>query len=150
MEGLRASGFVDGDNLLTEIGTHTVTITGNIGCLGGIVISVLKTLDRLGGKGQDAIVQTVTYAYNVSIRGQHNIFRYDNLHDIKGYPDRHHKDLYDWRTNKRLLESPEWIGAERWPTLTDVICEARNWYYNHEHELEAPNEFPELEPPRGR
>lgn len=150
MEGLRASRFVNGDNLFIEVGPHRVTMEGRIACLGGIVVNVLKTLEVLGGEGQDAMVQTVAYAYNISIRGQSNIFRYDNLHRRKGHPDPHHKDLYDWRTNEHLPESPKWMGAERWPTLNDVILEAQQWYYDHRHELEAPNDFAELEPPRGQ
>jgi hypothetical protein len=144
MEGLRASGFVDGDTLVIEVGPHTITMEGEIACLGGIVINVLKTLEVLRGEGQDAMVQTVTYSYNVSIRRQFNIFRYDNLHPTKGHPDPHHKNLYDWQTGEQLPESPKWVGIEQWPSLTDVILEAQQWHGDHYDKLDAPEEFPEL------
>ncbi len=146
MQGFRASGFVGGDSLETEIASHEVTMEGEIACLGNIVVNVLKTLEVLSGEGMDAMVQTVTYAYNVSIRGRFNIFRYDNLHSTKGHPDPHHKDVYDWRTGEQLPGSPLWVGIECWPTLADVILEAQQWYADHYGELDNPDEFPELIP----
>jgi len=144
MEGLRASGFVNGDNLITEVGPYRVTIEGEIACLGGIVVNVLKTLEVLRGEGLDAVVQTVTYAYNASVRNGFNVFRYDNLHRFKGHPDSHHKHTYDWLTGEEVAETPEPVGAEGWPSLTDVIVEAQKWHGDHYDELENPDKFPEL------
>ncbi len=92
----------------------------------------------------DAMVQTVTYSYNVSIRNQSNIFRYDNLHRFRGHPDNHHKHLYDWQTGEQLAESPEPVGVEGWPSLTDVILEAQKWYGDTYDDLENPDAFAEL------
>lgn len=146
MEGFRVGGFVGADKLEIEIAPHEVTMEGEIACLGNIVVNVLKTLEVLEGEGPDATVQTVAYAYNVSIRNRFNIFRYDNLHLTKGHPDPHHKDVYDWRTGEQLPESPKWVGAEHWPTLADVIREAQRWHGDHYAELDNPDDYPELMP----
>lgn len=142
MESIRNSGFVGGDSLEFVQAPHVVTIEGEIQCLGEILITVFKTLEVLGGEGLGATVRTATYSYNVSVRNRYNIFRYDNLHPIKGFPDNHHKDLYEWRTGNRLPS--KWIGERDWPTLADAIYEAQRWYYHHMHELEHPDRFPEL------
>jgi hypothetical protein len=140
MEGLRNSGFVHADNLEFKQRPNSVTLEGEIACLGNIVVSVYKTLEVLGGQGLEATVQTVAYAYNVRIHNQHNIFRYDNLHPIKDFPDNHHKDPYDWRTGERLPS--EWVGQRDWPTLADVLWEAQRWYYEHMNELDNPSGIP--------
>jgi len=149
MEGLRRGVFVGEDRLDIEEDQESdprlVLIEGEIGCLVRIVVSVLKTLEVLDGEGLDATVQTVTYSYNVSIRPGHNLFRYDNLHSRRGHPDDHHKHLFDWRTGEELPESPKWIGANGWPTLTEEVIEAERWYWDHRDELEAPDSFPELQ-----
>jgi hypothetical protein len=143
MESLKNSGFVHADNLVfAERGPGTVTLEGEIACLGNIVVSVLKTLEVLEGEGLAATVQTVRYSYNVRIAGKFNIFRYDNFHVHNEHPDSHHKDVYDWRTGDRLPS--EWIGRDHWPTRADVIWEAQRWYYDHMHELDDPDAYPTL------
>lgn len=150
MDRFRVSGFVDGDSLgLEELPAQGIaTIKGEIACLGCIVIRVFKILEILEGEGRDAMVQTVRYSYNVSIRlsGQRgaNIFRYDNAHSYKDHPDDHHKHYYDWHTGRQLEDRLEWIGEERWPHLSEVIAEAHGWYASHLNELDHPEDYPTL------
>jgi hypothetical protein len=78
------------------------------------------------------------------VRGRHPIFRYDNFHTdwlYPGHQDEHHKHLFDWKVGEQMEDSPIWIGAEKWPTLSDVINEAGDWYDAHYHELDYPNDF---------
>jgi hypothetical protein len=55
-----------------------IRLSGEIACLGKILITVDKYLNILEGSGDNSVVQTVSYAYNVSIQGCGNVFRYDN------------------------------------------------------------------------
>lgn len=146
MDGLRAGEFVDGDTLeFVDVSPEVKLLTGEIACKGGIIVDVNKTLEVLSGEGLDAIVQTTIYNYNVLIRNQYNIFRYDNAHPRREHPDDHHKHCFDWQTGEPLPDSPEWIGAKAWPNLTEVILEAQRWYSDHIDELEDPDYYPELD-----
>lgn len=109
-----------------------------------MVIGVLKELEVVSDPGDPVVVQTTKYSYTVSVRGRHPIFRYDNHHEDwlhQGHLDKHHRHVYDWKTGDRLPDSPIWVGADRWPTLSDVIDEAGQWYDEHWRELGSPNEF---------
>ena len=69
-------------------------------------------------------VETRTYEYNVCIEGQGNIFRYDNQHEdflYPGHSDPHHRHTFLWPENEEASDSPQWIGANNWPTLAEVI-----------------------------
>jgi hypothetical protein len=127
-----------------------IRLDGEIACLGEIVILVDKYLSVLEPAGHDdnAIVQTSTYAYNVSVRGFGNIFRYDNQHDDfsfrPSHADEHHKHLFNWRTDTQLPNSPIWTGYDKWPTLGEVIEEVEEWYWDHHDELPNPDDYPML------
>jgi len=108
----------------------SVLLEGEIGCRGQIVITVRKRLEILERLDGDAIVETRSYSYNVSLRGEDNVFRYDNGHPDFLYPghrDAHHKHVYDLQTGEEVSGSPIWVGADGWPHLSDVIDEARDW-----------------------
>lgn len=59
MDQARADGFVGTDTLtLDPIGVGLLSMTGEIACLGGIVVRVEKFLEVLEGDGPDAYVRT--------------------------------------------------------------------------------------------
>jgi hypothetical protein len=149
MEKLRGSEFVAADTLFFEElpGTAGIFLSGEVACEGGIVVSVEKFLDVLEGDGPAALVQTEWYSYNVFVRGWHNVLRYDNQHPQHLYPghqDPHHKHVFDWRSGEEREDSPTWIGAEEWPTLSEVIREAEGWYWGNRGDLPDPDAYPGL------
>jgi len=125
------------DEFLNEI--PKIRISGEIACLGRILITVDKTLDILQGSGDNRVVQTSSYGYNVSLQGQGNIFRYDNQDDIfmykKDHLDDHHKHCFDLVSGKCNVI---WIGEKNWPILDQVIREAESWYWSNKTELLLP------------
>lgn len=144
MDQFRSGGFVGNDTLAFDFGSSgTLSMKGEIACLGRIVIRVEKNL-VLEGEGSDPLVRTVDYAYNAWIRGRHNILRYDNLHRYEGHGDEHHKHEYDWTTGEQLVGSPSWVGVDNWPTLGQFIEEVQEWYWVHRNQLEGADEYPEL------
>lgn len=141
MEQLRSSGFVGADTLEFEAYAGHILLEGEIACLGEIVVSVWKHLSILDDN-DDPYVQTERYAYNAFVRGHGTFLRVDNSHAHHGHADAHHRHFGDWRTDDDLPGSPEWIGAERWPTLGAFIEEdVWKWYDAHREELPAPESF---------
>jgi hypothetical protein len=118
MDQFRAGGFVGEDTVefLREV-EGNLTISGEISCLGDIVIRVEKNLIVIDDGTLDPLVQTVDYAYNASVRGVKSFLRNDNLHSFPGHRDAHHRHDFDWKTEKDLSNSPSWVGEESWPTL---------------------------------
>ncbi len=116
-----------------------ITLQGEIACLGNIIVTVEKYLRVLGGDGDNAMVQTFQYSYNVSVRNEGNIFRYDNSHDRPGHPDRHHKHEFDEEG-----EQISWIGYQSWRTLGQVLQETQEWYWLNRESLELPDTYPIL------
>lgn len=121
-------------------------LTGEIACLGNILISVDKLLAVVDPINK--LVQTKWYSYNVSIRGYHNLLRYDNQDkDFSFRPshkDEHHKHSFNWRTGQEDPESPIWIGADNWLTLGEVIEEVEGWYWRNHSLLPEPDSYPAL------
>lgn len=139
------SGFVGSENLEIMPSNGFFFMFGEIGCLGGILISVEKQLLIVGSAQSDALVQTSWYSYNASIRGGHNIWRYDNQHEdasFRGHPDPHHKHIFDWQTGDEI--KVDWIGAEGWPNLGEVIQELQDWYWNNRAQLPNVDVYPEI------
>jgi hypothetical protein len=124
-----------------------IILSGEIACLGNIVIGVDKLLDILSGSGDNAIVETCWYSYNAFVRGYGNILRYDNQHDEflrPGHLDGHHKHVFDWKTREEYLGSPYWVGRQDWPTLGQALQEIQNWYYQNYSILPDPDAYPSL------
>jgi hypothetical protein len=94
------------------------------------------------------LVQTVWYSYNVSVRNHFNTFRYDNQDDDFSFrldhQDAHHKHVFDWQTGNELSDSPIWVGAEKWPLLSQVLEEAEAWYWEHRGYLSQPDNYPDI------
>ena len=78
MRSLRAKCFVGpksfvGDDTLEPVdeGDGTITLSGEIACLGGIVIRVDKTLQIVDGEGPHARVRGILHVDNVLIVTYH-------------------------------------------------------------------------------
>lgn len=139
----RASGFIDRDTISFVPAGDIILVQGEIACKGCIVIGVTKTLEYVAP--DDDHVQTTHYAYNVSVRGVTNVLRYDNEHPgpMAGHPDAHHKHVFVWKAGDEedVAGSPFWIGADGWPTLGEVIHEARIWHAENYARLPNPEGF---------
>jgi hypothetical protein len=144
MARFRRDGFVGDDTLSLTPFYRQWLFSGAISCSGNIVITVYKLLETVGGSSPDPEIQTVTYAYNVSVFEKGNVFRYDNQHEDWLYPghiDEHHCHEFDWPTNNELSNSPRWVGADNWPTLGEVIEETRRWHAENYNRLPDPLSF---------
>jgi hypothetical protein len=150
MGQLRATGFVGADSLRLVAQPSLLLMIGDIGCLGNISISVEKYLaiatpkatpsDVLDG-AHDVNVHAILYAYHAAVRGHGMILRYDNNHPWRGHADEHHVHRGDWRNSGDDSGRVDWVGADRWPTLGDVIREITDWYYVHRDELPAADAY---------
>jgi hypothetical protein len=149
MEQLRDEGFIGEDNLQVEplgVGRYW-SMDGQIACLGNIHITVRKTL-KVVEPGSDPLVQTIEYAYNASVGGHNSFLRFDNAHANEyrhpGHEDEHHCHRLDWRVTDRevnLSHSPEWVGAEKWPTLGEFIRLVSDWYWENRNTLPEPDKM---------
>lgn len=141
MEQFKASGFVGAETLaFSNDLPGVITLEGEIACRGNIIVTVEKYLKILSGDGNNAIVETFRYSYNVSVRNEGNIFRYDNSHDRPGHTDRHHKHEF----NDDEGETITWIGYHSWLTLGQVLQETQEWYWLNHDSLELLDTYPIL------
>lgn len=140
------SHFVDCDSLTFSEDTEKgILLSGEIACLGKILIRAEKSLRTLECLNGDRIVQTVWYAYNASVQDHGNILRYDNQDQDwyrPGHLDEHHKHLFDWQSGHEI--DIQWIGKCKWPTLGDLIHEVYVWYLNNQAFLPSPREYATL------
>lgn len=142
MDRFRSGGFIGEDSLAFDfLQAGLLKVRGEISCRGNIAIRVEKTLDVLDDETTDPQVQTVLYAYNASVRGYKSFLRYNNLHRVTGHKDEHHKNFFDWKTEKHLPGSPAWVGEDGWPTLGEFIEEVERWYWKHREELPKPDGY---------
>ncbi len=134
LQRLSRDGFVESHDLsLVPLGGGAIMMEGKIQCEGGLVCTVEKILAIVDATdGDNPLVQTARFAYNVHVAGHHNLFRYDNVHAYKGHADASHRHAFDWRTGE--AGEIRWVGAE-WPTLGEVLEEARGWFWEHRQEL---------------
>jgi hypothetical protein len=141
MDQFRRSDFVGDDTLTVDDFSPAgfYVIQGEIACQGNIVITVYKILDIVVS-GEVPEVRTSRYSYNVRVLGKHNVFRYDNCHAHQGHPDEHHKDVFDFVTGDRV--DSQWVGEQGWPTLGEVIEEARSWWSDNRDKLPCPDCYP--------
>lgn len=154
IERFKSSCFIGEDNLEIYPLPKKYLLYGTLGCKGNIVITISKTISILDySSNGDHLVQTDIYAYNVSIEGWGNIFRYDNEDKDylrEGHFDSHHKHSYNFETKCEFSSSPRWVGKDKWPTLGDVIKEAEDWYWNYKDIYLLNDGYPSLvhkEPP---
>lgn len=145
----QSQGFVGSDNLEFSRSFYPEgsVLSGEIACLGEILITVGKFLEAVDDLGNDPCVQTLWYSYNVSVQGHGNLLRYDNQHPGYRYPghgDEHHKHRFDWRLDQELPGSPFWIGVHNWPLLGEVIQEVQDWYWQNRADLPNPDKYASL------
>jgi hypothetical protein len=139
MQQYRDSGFVSHDTLeVSVIPNIGWVLEGEIACRGNIVVSVRKLLTFMP-RDSDFDVQTEKYSYNVRVADAGNIFRYDNQHTHEGHADSHHKDIYKFPGDDKL--DVQWVGTDDWPTLGDVLKEARDWHADNYSFLASPEDF---------
>ena len=135
-------GFVCKDSLSISPYLDALLMQGQVACLGNIVIDVAKLLRYVTDDPVDPEVQTEMYSYNVKVHNVAMLFRYDNQHREyvrPGHSDEHHKHLFaPWSSNE-LPDSPLWIGADNWPTLSEVIREAQEWHGENAYLLDDPH-----------
>jgi hypothetical protein len=134
MLSLRATGFVGDDTIQLLRFADSLFMVGQVGCKGNVVITVEKLL----AVTDHETVQTVRYSYQATIRNGHKIMRFDNQHAHPGHPDDHHKHVFNYLTGDEFEGSPIWIGADKWPTLSDVIRELADWHHEHYDDLDNP------------
>lgn len=140
MGQLLRGGFVVEDGLEWTIEAATATLSGSVGCLGHMYVSVKKVL-AIWPDGDHQMVQTFAYSYVVGIQNQGVVFRYDNAPHHR-HPDAHHRHSYTFPGHERL--TAEWVGEANWPTLAEVIHEAEDWYWAHRDQLSDPDGAPDL------
>jgi hypothetical protein len=118
------ASFINRDELRPTVTSEAVSWEGVLHCTDGIEVHVEKQQEVRHRHGRPE-VRTVWYSYHVLRRvGDHviNLFRYDNIHVQPGHPDSHHRHRF--REDGSEIEPPAHVGAERWPTLGDVLEEA--------------------------
>ncbi len=142
-------GFVLSDSLEWEVTPGFITLVGEIGCLGNIVVRVHKILRLVDARSTvddaDCEVQTMRYAYNAFVRGHGNILRHDNIHPHPGHPDSHHRHECEWRRGEEDEGRVVYCGFEGWPTLGEFIQKIADWYWEHREELPEPDGNPSLD-----
>lgn len=145
MAKLKQEGFVLSDTLeLTPIkGTPFLKMKGDIFLQGNLKMHVNKTLRVSAVRGAPH-VQTVEYAYNLSLQKVGNIFRYDNMHAHYGHQSKDHRHQYEPPGKRKQLD--EIRDEQDVPTLGEALNEARQYLDWHERYLE-PSKEPEVEMP---
>jgi hypothetical protein len=134
----RDDGFVLADGLTIDQGARLYLMSGRVDCAGGISVDVRKVLRVVSGAGATAMVQTADYTYHVVVGGLGNLFRYCSPHDDADHPEHkpfHHKHVYDL-LHGDVVGTIETIADDEWPTLGEVLEEARDWHLSHVEEVE--------------
>ena len=150
------NGFIEANTLNTKPAHKSLSVKGELPCLGGIVILV----NEFWGISEDDIsspfIVIKDYTYNVSLRGHGEIFRYDNVHPHSCHNDSHHKHEFDvWgKINSSMPDielktcicrkCPKWIGECCYPNLNEILQEAFCWYWDSDNhnKLTKPYNYP--------
>jgi len=121
-----SEGFVLSDGLsLYPVGQGLLVISGEVRCLGGIVLNVAKVLEIVRNDSNNPIVQTVAYSYNASLEGVGNIVRYDSPHDHRPHHHVHRFDVLNGDSDGTVDD----VKDDGWPTIGDLLSELRDFYY---------------------
>jgi hypothetical protein len=131
LDDFRDEGFVLDHTLsIRRRRPDRLILAGRVRCRGGLFIDVETILAVRVTRGRRQ-VRPIRYAFHAGVEGavSRGIFRYDNSHSYvrEGHPDPHHRHRFDHRTWQEITP-PEWIGKGRWPQLSDVIEELRQWW----------------------
>lgn len=118
------------DNQLTAVPTDILVFwNGSLYCMNGIEIVVEKTQDVRSRDGVPE-VRTRTYKYQVLQKDGERavkLLRYDNSTHHQDHPDAHHRHRFD--ENGEQIYPVEHVGADKWPTLGDVIQEVYDRWF---------------------
>jgi hypothetical protein len=144
IEKVVARSFIQKNTLEFRPLLGVINLSGEIACLGNILITVEKSL-ICEGYGSATTVYTDIYNYNACVRGYGNIFRHDNSHAREGHPDNHHIHEFDWRKNEQGEGKVTWVGEDSWLTLGEFIEKVEKWYWSHKGELPCPDSYPTLD-----
>jgi len=140
MRGLKEEGFVLSDTLETVAikGTPYMEMSGDIFLQGNLKMHVHKTL-RASKVAGVVYVETIKYAYNLSLQKVGNIFRYDNAHAHYGHFFKDHKHEYEPPgVRKSLIEIRR---KDEVPTLGEALNESRlflDWHEKYCLQAEDP------------
>lgn len=96
------------------------------------VVKSLQVLEETDPSNPD--VQTSSYSYNVSLVGHGNVFRYCSPHS--DHNEYHHRHQYDPFGSHPEANTVTDCGDD-WPTLSEVIEEAEEWYWANKGDIEA-------------
>ncbi len=108
---------------------------GDLICIAGIRVQVIKRLKILSGEGANATVKTVSYGYNAVLSGIGNILRYDNPHGPthRPYDHVHRFDILGDGSEEVI----DIYSEEQIPTLAQVVEELADWYYANKDAVDA-------------
>jgi hypothetical protein len=131
MGRFEAEGFITSHTVDFGAATHGyISIVGEIQCLGGMTISVGKTLTVLDDQGPGAMVYTTNYHYHVQADGRGPPLRYESPHaDHHVYNQVHHFDFLGKWNELQVVPIYEINDV---PTLSEVIEEVRDIYWSNE------------------
>jgi hypothetical protein len=141
LESLKASGVVCSETLeIQQLDCARLRMAGLIRCRGNLELKVDKLL-KLERTPKGQMIQAVKYSYNLRFFNGGNIFRYDNAH-VHAYLG-HQSPFHVHRFNPMGLQlsgSPiELPDEEDWPTLTEVLEEADEFYWAHVYSVATPS-----------
>jgi len=109
-------------------GKAYIEVHGDIHCQRNIILSVTKHLEtRPVGEGGRIQVRGLSYRYNASLQGKHEILRYDNTHSTYDY---YHKHLFDPVSGTELDVIP--LTREEFPVCHQVLDEIMEIAYRHQ------------------
>jgi len=130
MQQFVSGGFVLSNGLsFWPYGHGLFLITGDVRCLGGVILRVAKVLAVVGGDKGNPLVQTEAYSYNAYLEGIGNIVRYDSPHSAEHRPV-HHVHRYDV-LHDDLEGTVEDVPEDAWPTIGDLLTELEGFYYDN-------------------
>lgn len=130
MGRFEAEGFIRSHTVGFGAATNGyIAIAGAIRCLGGMTISVDKTLTVLDGQGPGAMVYTTEFHYHVQADGRGPVVRYDSPHPHRPYNHVHRFDFLETWDAFPIVPIHE---IDDVPTLSDVIEEVRDLYWDNE------------------
>ena len=132
MQSLLDEGFVVRDRSGFEFLGPVVSLTGRIRCLGGIEVTVLKTLRVLSGEDLNAMVQTVKYTYHAQFLNGVRIFRYDSPVQHRNF---HHKHVFDTFGTGDQVDVKRIDQESEVPTLREVLVELCDWYWANQDDV---------------
>jgi hypothetical protein len=140
--------FIVENKLRIDNDRKIVLIEGRLLCEHGLCLDVRKTLDLR----EDMRVRTRVYSYQGRVQGRARriIFRYDNVHVHPTHKDAHHCHRFDVSTWEEI-KPPVWIGADKWPHLSDAIEDLVEWWNQvGQHFLpDEPEDEPDVVDPLG-